>query len=158
MPGKFTYTPAAGTKLDAGDGQTLSVMFTPTDTTDYNKTSDAVTINVAQATPTITWFNPTGISYGTALSGTQLDATASVAGTLTYTPAAGTILNAGNGQTLSVSFTPTDTTDYTNASDAVTIDVAQATPTINWTSPTSIIYGTALSARSSMRPARCRAS
>ena len=145
VPGKLTYTPAAGTKLNAGNDQTLSVSFTPTDTTDYTNATDAVTINVAQATPTITWFYPVGITYGTALSGTQLDATASVPGTLTYTPAAGTILNVGNGQTLSVSFTPDDTTDYTNATDAVTIDVAQATPTINWTSPTSIIYGTALS-------------
>ena len=35
MPGTFTYTPAAGTVLKAGTGQTLSVSFTPTDTTDY---------------------------------------------------------------------------------------------------------------------------
>ena len=36
----------------AGTGQTLSVTFTPTDTTDYNTASDTVTINVDKATPT----------------------------------------------------------------------------------------------------------
>ena len=53
-----------------------------------------------------------------ALSSAQLDATASVAGTFTYTPAAGTVLDAGNGQTLSVTFTPTDTVDYNTADGA----------------------------------------
>ena len=95
--------------------QTLSVTFTPTDTTDYTTATKSVTINVDQATPTITWANPADITYGTALSTTQLDATASVPGTFAYTPASGTVLHAGNGQTLSVTFTPTDTADYTTA-------------------------------------------
>ena len=89
-----------------------------------------------QATPTITWANPADIVYGTALSATQLDAASpdggrrsvSVPGTFTYTPAAGTVLSAGSGQTLSVTFTPTDTTDYTTATATATINVAQATP------------------------------
>ena len=46
------------------------------------------------------------------MSATQLEATASVPGTFVYTPAAGTVLGAGNSQTLSVTFTPTDTADY----------------------------------------------
>ena len=57
------------------------------------------------------------------MSATQLDATASVPGTFTYTPAAGTVLGAGNNQTLSVTFTPTDTTDYTTATATATINV-----------------------------------
>ncbi len=81
----------------------------------------------SKSTPTITWANPANIVYGTALSGTQLDATASVPGTFTYTPAAGTVLAVGNNQTLSVSFTPTDTTDYSTATDTVTINVTPAT-------------------------------
>jgi probable HAF family extracellular repeat protein len=51
--------------------------------------------------PTITWANPTDIVYGMPLSATQLDATASVPGTFTYMPAAGTVLHAGAAQTLS---------------------------------------------------------
>ena len=145
VPGTFAYSPAAGTVLDAGQGQTLSVTFTPTDSIDYPTVNATATINVPQATPTITWANPANIVYGTALSGTQLDATASVPGTFTYTPAAGTVLHAGNDQSLSVTFTPTDTTDYTVATATATINVTQATPTITWANPANIVYGTALS-------------
>ena len=66
--------------------------FTPTDTTDYTTATASASINVKQATPTITWSNPADITYGTALSGTQLDATANVPGTFAYTPASGTVL------------------------------------------------------------------
>ena len=100
-------------------------------------------INVAQATPTITWSNPANITYGTALSGTQLDATGSVPGTFTYNPVAGTVLHAGT-KTLSTTFTPTDSTNYTTATKSVNINVAQATPTITWSNPANITYGTAL--------------
>ena len=40
-------------------------------------------------TPTITWATPAAITYGTALSATQLNADAGVAGTFVYTPASG---------------------------------------------------------------------
>ncbi len=145
VPGTFTYTPAAGTILNAGSGQTLSVTFTPTDTTTFLPVTTNVTINVAQAAPVITWANPAGIVYGTALSGTQLDATANVPGAFVYSPVAGTVLHAGSGQTLSATFTPTDTTDYTTATPTVTINVAQAAPVITWANPAGIVYGTALS-------------
>jgi hypothetical protein len=56
-----------------------------------------------------------------------LNATAGIAGTFTYTPAAGTVLNAGPGQTLSVTFTPTDTASYPGTyTGAVTINVTKA--------------------------------
>ena len=145
VPGTFTYTPAAGTVLEAGNSQSLSVTFTPSDTTDYTSVTTTAVINVLQATPAITWANPAAIVYGTALSGTQLDATASVPGTFTYAPAAGTVLKAGLGQTLSVTFTPSDTTDYTSATATTVINVLQATPAITWANPAAIVYGTALS-------------
>ena len=82
-----------------------------------------------QATPTITWANPADITYGTPLGATQLDATASVPGTFAYSPAAGTILKAGTGQVLSVTFTPYDSIDYTAVTTTATINVNQATAT-----------------------------
>jgi sugar lactone lactonase YvrE len=75
-----------------------------------------------KSTFTITWDTPADINYGTALSSTQLNAAASVSGTFTYTPASGTVLNAGT-QTLYVDFTPTDTTNYDTASASVQINV-----------------------------------
>ena len=142
VPGTFTYTPAAGTVLSAGT-QTLSVTFTPTDTTDYNAAPPTVQLLVA-GHPDVTWPTPGAITYGTALSGTQLDATASVAGTFVYPrpPAR----PRRRTQTLSVTFTPTDTTDYNTATKTVQLVVNTATPTVTWTTPAAITYGTALSA------------
>jgi len=76
-----------------------------------------------KATPVITWSNPADIVFGTALGATQLNATANVPGTFVYTPAAGTVLAVGNGQTLSATFTPTDAADYTTAPGSVPINV-----------------------------------
>jgi hypothetical protein len=146
VPAAFTYTPPATTVLNAGNGQTLSVNFVPTDTANYNNASQNVSINVLKATPTVTWNNPADIVYGTALGATQLNATASVPGVLTYTPPPATVLNAGNGQTLSVNFVPTDSTNYNNASQNVSINVLKATPTVTWNKPADIVYGTALGA------------
>jgi hypothetical protein len=111
---------------------TLSVTFTPTDTTDYTTATASVKLTVNQATkttPTITWPTPAAITYGTALSSTQLDATASVQGSFVYAPAAGTVPAVGT-DTLSVTFTPTDTTDYTTATASVQLVVNPATPQI----------------------------
>jgi len=127
VPGTFVYTPPSGTVLSAGAGQTLSVLFTPNDTNNYAPTTVTTTIDVAKAPPVLTWAQPAQITYGSALGSGQLDATANVPGTFTYTPPAGTVLPAGNGQALSVTFTPTESTVYTQASAATTIDVAPAT-------------------------------
>ena len=94
VAGTFVYTPAAGTVLTAGS-QTLSVTFTPTDSTDYTR-HGTVTLTVNKATPAITWATPAAIPYGTALSATQLNASSTVAGTFVYTPAAGAVLTAGS--------------------------------------------------------------
>src|SRR5439155_11367173 len=117
--GSFVYTPASGTLLNAGNGQNLKVDFTPTDTINYNNASKTVQINVLKATPTITWANPADITYPTALGATQLNATANVPGSFVYTPASGTLLNAGNTQNLKADFTPTDTANYNPASKTV---------------------------------------
>ena len=142
VPGTFTYTPVSGTVLSAGT-HTLNVDFTPTDNANYSGTSRNVTINVNQATPKITWSNPADITYGTALSNTQLNASSSVPGTFTYTPVSGTVLSAGT-HTLNVDFTPTDNANYSGTSRNVTINVSEATPTITWSNPADITYGTAL--------------
>jgi probable HAF family extracellular repeat protein len=126
LTGAFTYTPAAGTKLNAGDGQTLSVSFTPADSGNYNTATRSVTINVAKATPPITWNTPSAIVYGTLLGAGQLNASTPAGGTFIYTPAAGTLLSAGNGQSLSVNFAPTDTANYLPASATVLLSVLRA--------------------------------
>jgi hypothetical protein len=140
VAGSYTYTPAAGTVLTSAGTQTLSVTFTPTDTMDYTSATASVAITVTQATPVIQWATPAAIYVGTALSSTQLDATATapgsssaLAGTFVYTPPAGTVLSTLGTQTLSVTFTPTDTADYTSASASVSITVnAIPPPSYTW--------------------------
>ena len=86
--GLFGYTPDNGTVLGVGQ-HTLQADFTPTDAANYTNASENVSINVTSATPEITWSNPADIVYGTPLNGTQLNASASVNGNFTYTPATG---------------------------------------------------------------------
>jgi hypothetical protein len=127
VPGTFVYAPPAGTVLQAGPHQTLSTTFTPTDATHYTTATKSVLIDVSKATPVITWAAPAPITYGGALGNGQLNASsAGVAGTFVYTPPAGTVLPVGNGQTLSVTFTPTDAADYTTAAASTTINVNAA--------------------------------
>ncbi len=121
VEGSFAYTPAADTKLNAGT-HTLSVNFTPTDTANYTSASGSVELVVNKAVPVITWATPAAITYGTTLSAAQLNAAADVAGSFAYTPAAGTKLEEGT-HTLSVIFTPTDTTNYNTATAEVQLIV-----------------------------------
>ncbi len=98
------------------------------------------------ATPTITWPTPSSIVYGTALSSTQLNATndylgSAVAGTFTYTPAAGTVLHVGT-HTLTVVFTPTDTTSYLPATNTVSLAVTKKTLDVTADDQTKV-YGSA---------------
>jgi hypothetical protein len=110
----------------------------------YPRTVSAPT----KRTPVVTWGNPADIFYGTALTAAQLNATASVdaspiVGTFTYTPVEGTVLTAGNGQTLHVDFVPTDTVNYANVSKDVSINVLQATTNTGLTSSlNSSTFGT----------------
>ena len=90
------------------------------------------TIVVARITPAITWTTPAAITYPAALSATQLDATASVAGTFAYSPGPGKVLAAGL-QTLSVTFTPADPVNYQPVTKTVTIMVNKAASAIKLT-------------------------
>jgi len=121
IAGSFAYSPVSGTVLGVGT-QTLNATFTPTDTTDYKTATATATLTVNQATPAITWATPAAITSGTALSATQLDATASVPGTFVYNPALGAMPPVGN-DSLSVTFTPTDNVDYATATSTVILTV-----------------------------------
>ena len=150
VSGTFVYTPAAGTVLKAGT-QTLSAVFTPTDTTTYSAATATVQLTVNQATPTITWAAPAAIAQGTALSPAQLNATANVPGTFVYNPAAGNVPAAGTLQ-LAATFTPTDTTDYgtATAKNALVVNAASnPTPT---NPPLTGCGGPTINLNSSMSP------
>jgi sugar lactone lactonase YvrE len=121
VAGTFTYTPAAGQVLPVGSN-TLSVSFVPVDGVDYTTATAQTKISVIQGVPKITWAAPAAITAGTALSATQLDATANTAGTFTYSPPLGTVLAQGT-QTLTVDFAPTNTSEYAPATASVSLTV-----------------------------------
>jgi hypothetical protein len=104
-----------------------------------NGRSHAFLLNLT-STPTITWSASNAITYPASLSAPQLDATANVPGTFVYTPPAGTVLRAGDGQTLSVTFTPTNP-EFTTATVTTTINVNQGTPIVTWPAPAAITFG-----------------
>ena len=119
--------------------QTVTVMATSQAALSVYSTA-TVTLPAKQ-TPTITWTAPASITYGTALDATQLNAAANVAGTFTYAPTAGTVLAAGS-QTLSVTFTPTDTGNYSTSTSTVSLTVIKATPALTVTTSNSpLSYG-----------------
>ena len=147
VPGTFSYAPAAGTVLAAGTTQ-LTATFTPSDTRDFTSATATVSLTVnppqGRSTPSVSWSTPAAITYGAGLSGTQLNATANVAGSFSYSPAAGTVLTAGS-HTLSTTFTPANGTLYTAVTTTRTLKINQATPVLTWPTPAPISNGTALS-------------
>jgi hypothetical protein len=143
------YTPYHSTSSLAVGQHSITAHYSG-DTNYIPTISPVVVVSVNQVTPTITWAVPATITYGTALSAMQLDATAtvvgtsSVTGTFVYSPVLGTVLQAGQ-QTLSVTFTPTDTADYTTATATVALTVNKATSSVTtWPTASSITYGQTL--------------
>ncbi|CAA9432864.1 MAG: hypothetical protein AVDCRST_MAG03-3368 [uncultured Rubrobacteraceae bacterium] len=66
VPGSFSYTPASGAKLDAGDGQDLRADFTPANPGNYNTASKTVKIDVNKADQSITFGALPDKTYGDA--------------------------------------------------------------------------------------------
>jgi hypothetical protein len=87
------------------------------------------TLVIGRASPVVNWTISGDLVAGTPLGAAQLDATAKfngvpLGGTFNYNPGAGTVLPTGNGQTLTVTFTPADSTDFASATASVSINVA----------------------------------
>jgi hypothetical protein len=112
-----------------GSGATVSVAPTPFLDTDGVTRPTAPSLGAyeksTQSSEAITWPAPAAITYGTALSSTQLNASSSVPGTFVYAPAVGTVLSAGTSF-LTVTFTPTDTVTYSTARASVVQVVQRA--------------------------------
>jgi RHS repeat-associated protein len=148
VAGTFAWT-APTTAPNAG-AASQSVTFTPTDTTDYNTVAGTVSVTVAKDTPSCTWPTPSGITYGqtlassnlTAGSCTNLNNSAAVAGTFTWTTSS-TVPGAG-AHSESVTFTPTDTTDYNTSTGTISVTVAKDAPSCTWPTASGITYGQTL--------------
>jgi hypothetical protein len=139
-----TYATTATPTSPAGGAYSITAILVDPNSKlgNYTVSNTPATLTITKATVVIVWTTPAAISYGTALSATQLDANSAVAGSFVYTPAAGAVLAVGP-QTLSVTLNPTDSTDYTTATATVLLTVNATAQTISFTAPASVSYGTA---------------
>jgi len=130
--GTATYTTST---LTTG---THSVLAAYTTSSSCNSsTSTTLTQTVNKATPTVSaWPTTSSITYGQTLASSTLSGgTASVGGSFAWTtpstaPGAGT-------PSESVTFTPSDTTDYNTVSGSIAVTVNKATKTITFPQPTT---------------------
>jgi len=145
VAGTFIYSPPSGTILTAGE-QSLSVIFTPDDETDYAAATGSTTIDVAKATPTVIVadaggiFDDSAFNASASVTGVRGQAAATLEGTapsLTYyagsaatgTPLAGAPIEAGKYTVVADFF---GSAEYTaSTSQAVTFAISRATPTVN---------------------------
>ncbi len=142
VAGTFVYSPGTGTLPGAGVS-TLATAFTPTDSADYDPASATVSLTVTKVSPGVTWATPSPIVYGTALTALQLNANSGgVAGTFVYSPAVGTILTTGT-QVLTVTFTPTSSTNYlpTTRTVSLTVNPASVVATLTASPNPSTLQG-----------------
>ena len=137
--GSTTYTASATKPTTAG---TYNV--TATAATDANYTaasSSAMAFSIDKATPSITsWPTALTITYGRTLADSSLTGgVSSPAGNFTFTTPT-TAPNAGTNSQ-NVTFTPTDTADYSTVSGAVNVTVNKADPTIVFNSLSVTVGG-----------------
>ena len=116
-----TFAPNAGST-------NVWVAFTPTDTTDYATAMATVNVTVNMGTPAVsTALSASAINYGQALSNSILSGAftnvvgATVSGSLAFV-SPGTVPGAGTASQ-SVVFTPSDTTNYNDVTNNVSVTV-----------------------------------
>jgi hypothetical protein len=83
------------------------------------------TMTIGKASPILTWHPPETIPAGTVLSEAQLNARTNVPGSFAYVPGFGRFLPVGT-YTLSVTFTPTDTANYSSVAAFYSMTVRPA--------------------------------
>src|SRR4030095_2336727 len=149
IAGTMQYSPAAVNVLSAGSHD-LHVRFVPSDDATYRDATASVSLQVVGAH--LTWRTPARVAVNTALSNAQLNATAAVEGTFTYTPVLGTVLTAVGTVTLSVTFAPADGGPSVSKSVSLTVvdqlpGDSVLVPHLSWLTPAPVVWPTALGAQ-----------
>jgi glucuronoarabinoxylan endo-1,4-beta-xylanase len=154
VPGTFTYSPAAGTKLEVGV-QSLSVTFTPQDKIRYATSTAARTLTVNKAEPPVRWDYPSAVLQGSALTAAQITTAPYAlygirgrADPASYTTVDGKPLSAATASAagtaiVQATFVPTDSAHYRSAtvSTALTVTPASNTAAIDFGVPKQTIRG-----------------
>ena len=124
------YTCIATTNSPAGTYSIIPSLVDPNNRqTNYSVNLVNGTLTVGQSAASILWTNPVPIIYGTSLSSTQLNASATTQGSFAYSPTNGTVLASGTNA-ITLRFTPSDTIDYLGATTTVSLLVSPAPLTV----------------------------
>lgn len=134
VPGVFAFT--SGQSAPVLGSNLFSVTFTPNDTTNFNTALTSASVTMAKAKPSVSsWPTVSGtLVYGQKLSTLTLSGgTAAVAGSFDFT-APTTVPPVGSGTySASVTFTPSDTTDYSAVTGTASVTITKGTATVTLT-------------------------
>jgi len=154
VPGTFSYSPPAGAKLEVGV-QSLSVTFTPQDSTKYATSTVVRTLTVNKAEPPVRWDVPSAVLQGSALTPAQITtapyALYGIQGTAdpaSYTTVDGKPLSAATTSVagtaiIQATFVPNDSAHYRSSivSTALSIKPASAAAAIDFGDAKQTIQG-----------------
>jgi hypothetical protein len=129
----ITYAGSTTVPTAAGSYPVVATITNPS----YSAANATGTLVISKATPTLTWTPSTEqVSSGSALGTGVLDATSTTAGSFSYTAAlsgkaavavkSSTVLAAGT-YTVTCTFAPTNSVDYSSTSKSITVTVARST-------------------------------
>jgi hypothetical protein len=146
VPGAFAYSPTNGVVLNSGP-TTLSVLFTPADTADYNSVTDTVTLTVLPAPLTVTaasFSRPFGTA-NPAFTGTITGLTNNDDITVTYSCSATAASPVGSYPIVPSLIDPDDRqTNYTVSLVDGILLVGHPSEVLSWLEPAPITYGQGL--------------
>jgi hypothetical protein len=146
VPGAFAYSPVAGTVPGAGT-QILKTVFTPTDSADYATVARSVQLTVNAAPLTVTVNNQTMI-YGGPLPTLTGTITGVIAGDGITATFATTATSSSPVGVYPITATLNDPNsrlaNYSVTNKPGTLTIGQATPSISWSAPAAVTYGTPL--------------
>jgi len=121
------------------------VIFTPTDSSNYNTVTLSVSVTTAKADPTVnTAPSASAITYGQTLASSNLTGdSVSVSGSWAWSDS--TITPSAGSSNQTAVFTPADTGNYNTANAQVSVTTNKTAPTVT-TAPTAsdITYGQTL--------------
>jgi len=120
--GVFAFTNATFAPTMANSGTAYEVIFTPTDTANYNTLTQNVAITVNKANPPVTWPTAAAVIYGQTLADAVFTSS-SVDGVFAFTNSTFRPAVANSGTAYEVTFTPMDTANYNTLTQNVAITV-----------------------------------
>ena len=121
-------TISGSTLTAAGASGTCTITATKAADSNYSQATTTATVTLDKATPTLNWSTPAATTINTAIGSSRLNPTASVAGTWAYADSlsnavtSSTSFPSTGSQSITATFSPTDSAHY--KTNAVTVNIS----------------------------------